>query len=224
VRILLVEDEVNLALALRRRLERDGHWVDMVHDGPTALNQASGQDYGAVLLDLMLPGGSGVDVCRELRQRAQWVPILVITARDGVRDRVRVLDAGADDYLIKPFAFAELQARLRAVLRRSPRERPTQLSVEDLVLDPATRLVTRGGRPIVLSTREYSLLEFLMHNRGTVVPRSLITRHVWGHDHSCGPGASNVADVYIGYLRRKLGGAEDKPIIQTVRGVGYQVG
>ncbi|MBV8932430.1 MAG: response regulator transcription factor, partial [Kutzneria sp.] len=142
MRILLVEDEVNLALALRRRLERDGHWVDMVHDGPTALNQASGQDYGAVLLDLMLPGGSGVDVCRELRQRAQWVPILVITARDGVRDRVRVLDAGADDYLIKPFAFAELQARLRAVLRRSPRERPTQLSVEDLVLDPATRLVT----------------------------------------------------------------------------------
>jgi two-component system OmpR family response regulator len=221
VRILLVEDEVKLAHALRRRLQQDGHWVDLVEDGETAVRRACDEDYEVVLLDVMLPGSDGFTVCRRLREQARWVPILIITARDDVRDRVRGLDAGADDYLIKPFAFAELVARLRAILRRVPAERPAVLTVNDLVLDPATRTVTRDGRSIPLSTREWTLLEFLVRHQGSVVDRSQIARYVWGHDHS---SRSNVTDVYIGYLRRKLDVAGHEPVIHTVRGVGYQVG
>jgi two-component system OmpR family response regulator len=222
VRILLVEDEVKLAQALRRRLERDGNWVDLVDNGDDAIRMACAQEYEAVLLDLMLPGRDGFAVCRQLREQARWVPILMVTARDDVRDRVRGLDAGADDYLIKPFAFAELLARLRAILRRGQAERPTVLAVDDVLVDPAARTVTRSGRPIQLSTREFSLLEFLLRHRGTVVDRARIARHVWGHDHD---PRSNVADVYIGYLRRKLDDRPgEKPFIRTVRGIGYQVG
>ncbi len=221
MRILLVEDEVKLAHALRRRLQQDGHWVDLVADGETAVRRACDEDYEVVLLDLMLPGSDGFTVCRRLREQARWVPILIITARDDVRDRVRGLDAGADDYLVKPFAFAELVARLRAILRRAPVERPAVLTVNDLVLDPATRTVTRDGRSIPLSTREWTLLEFLVRHQGSVVNRSQIARYVWGHDHSCG---SNVTDVYIGYLRRKLDVPGREPVIHTVRGIGYQVG
>jgi two-component system, OmpR family, response regulator len=221
VRILLVEDEMKLAYALRRRLQQDGHWVDLVGDGETAVRRACDEDYEAVLLDVMLPASDGFTVCRKLREQARWVPILIITARDDVRDRVRGLDAGADDYLVKPFAFAELVARLRAILRRAPAERPAVLTVNDLVLDPATRTVTRQGRSIPLSTREWALLEFLVRHRGSVVDRSDIARYVWGLDHS---SRSNVTDVYIGYLRRKLDVAGHEPVIRTVRGVGYQVG
>jgi two-component system, OmpR family, response regulator len=221
VRILLVEDEVNLAKAMRRRFEQDGHWVDLVADGDLALRKACEEDYDAVLLDLMLPGNDGFTICRKLRQYERWMPILIITARDDVRDRVRGLDAGADDYLVKPFAFAELVARLRAILRRSPAERPMTLTVDDLVLDPATGTVSRDGVPIPLSTREYALLEFLVRHRGSVVERSRIARYVWGRDHA---SKSNVTDVYVGYLRRKLERPGHEPIIHTVRGIGYQVG
>ncbi|MGH3764859.1 MAG: response regulator transcription factor [Pseudonocardiaceae bacterium] len=221
MRILLVEDEVKLAHSLRRRLQQDGHWVDLVEDGETAVRRACDEDYEAILLDLMLPASDGFTVCRRLREQARWVPILIITARDDVRDRVRGLDAGADDYLVKPFAFAELVARLRAILRRAPVERPAVLTANDLVLDPATRTVTRHGRSIPLSIREWTLLELLVRHRGSVVDRSRIARYVWGHDHS---GSSNVTDVYIGYLRRKLDVAGHEPVIHTVRGVGYRVG
>ncbi len=212
---------MKLAHSLRRRLQQDGHWVDLVEDGETAVRRACDEDYEAILLDLMLPASDGFTVCRRLREQARWVPILIITARDDVRDRVRGLDAGADDYLVKPFAFAELVARLRAILRRAPVERPAVLTANDLVLDPATRTVTRHGRSIPLSIREWTLLELLVRHRGSVVDRSRIARYVWGHDHS---GSSNVTDVYIGYLRRKLDVAGHEPVIHTVRGVGYRVG
>ncbi|MCU1680654.1 MAG: two component transcriptional regulator, winged helix family [Amycolatopsis sp.] len=221
MRILLAEDEVKLALALRHRLQQDGHWVDLVTDGDVVMRRARDEDYEAVLLDVMLPGTDGLTICRTLRERAQWMPILMITARDDVRDRVRGLDAGADDYLIKPFAFAELVARLRAILRRSPAERPAKLVLDGLVLDPATRTVSREGRLIPLSTREWALLEFLVRRRGTAVGRAQITRHVWGHDHD---STSNVTDVYVGYLRRKLDVPGRETVIRTVRGIGYQVG
>ncbi len=222
MRILLVEDEAKLAQALRRRLAHDGHWVDLADNGTTALDLACGQDYAAILLDLMLPGADGLTVCRRLRARSHWTPILILTARDDVRDRICGLDAGADDYLVKPFVYAELLARLRAILRRGTTARPTVLTVDDVVVDPAARTVTRAGRPIPLSVREFNLLEFLLRHRGTVVDRARLARHVWGHDHD---PRSNVADVYIGYLRRKLNDqSEGKPFIRTVRGVGYQVG
>jgi two-component system OmpR family response regulator len=221
VRILLAEDEEKLAHALRRRLHQEGHWVDVISDGDTAVQRALDEDYDAVLLDVMLPGRDGFSVCSALRERARWVPILIITARDDVHDRVRGLDVGADDYLVKPFAFAELDARLRAIMRRSPVERPTKVVLDDLVLDPAARTVTRDGRPIPLSTREWSLLDFLVRHRGSAVDRSQIARHVWGQDHA---RSSNVTDVYVGYLRRKLHLAGREPVIRTVRGIGYQVG
>jgi two-component system OmpR family response regulator len=169
----------------------------------------------------MLPGMDGVQVCRTLRARGRWAPILMLTARDAVGDRIRGLDAGADDYLVKPFAFAELLARLRALLRRGAPERPVRLRVEDVELDPATRSVTRDGKPIDLSPKEFALLEFLMRHAGEVVNRRQILEHVWDYDYN---GLSNVVDVYVGYLRRKLERPFDKPLIHTARGVGYGVG
>ena len=221
MRILVVDDEVKLVRALRRGLEREGHAVDVAGDSTEALHQASQHDYDAVLLDVMLPGTDGVEVCRTLRARGRWVPILMLTARDAVGDRVRGLDAGADDYLIKPFAFAELLARLRALLRRGAPERPARLRVADVELDPATRTVTRAGRPVELSPKEFALLEFLMRRPGEVVNRRQILEHVWDYDYD---GLSNVVDVYVGYLRRKLERPFDQPLIRTARGVGYGVG
>jgi len=221
MRILLVEDEVKLARAMRRGLEREGYAVDVVADGDEAVYRATETDYDAMVLDVMLPGMDGFEVCRTLRERGRWAPVLMLTARDAVEDRIRGLDVGADDYLVKPFAFGELLARIRALIRRGARERPAVLEVDDVVLDPATHRVARAGREVSLSTREFALLEYLMRHAGRVVTRREILEHVWDYDYD---GLSNVVDVYVGYLRKKLERPFDRPLIRTVRGVGYALG
>ena len=223
MRILLVEDEIKMARAIRRGLEQEGYAVDAVGDGEEALFRATESDYDGIVLDLMLPGMDGFAVCRTLRSRDRWAPVLVLTARDAVADRIQGLDAGADDYLVKPFAFGELLARLRALVRRGPGARPAVLKVDDVSLDPAAHRVLRAGHAVELSAREFALLEYLMRHAGEVVTRTRILDHVWDYNYD---GLSNVVDVYVGYLRRKLGtppgGGE--PFIRTVRGVGYVVG
>ncbi len=218
MRILLVEDEVKMSRALRRGLEREGYAVDVAADGDEGLSMASAHEYDTVVLDVMLPRRDGISVCRELRSRDHWVPVLMLTARDAVDDRVRGLDAGADDYLVKPFAFGELAARVRALVRREPNERPAVVKVRDLELDPAAHTITRRGTPVDLSPREFALLEFLMRRPGEVLRRERILEHVWDYPSQ---GGSNVVDVYVGYLRRKLEDPSELPLIQTVRGVGY---
>jgi len=223
MRILLVEDEIKMARAIRRGLEQEGYAVDAVGDGEEALFRATESDYDGIVLDLMLPGMDGFAVCRTLRSRDRWAPVLVLTARDAVADRIRGLDAGADDYLVKPFAFGELLARLRALVRRGPGARPAVLKVDDVSLDPAAHRVLRAGQAVELSAREFALLEYLMRHAGEVVSRTRILDHVWDYNYD---GLSNVVDVYVGYLRRKLGtsSGEGEPFIRTVRGVGYAVG
>jgi len=221
MRILLVEDELKMARAVRRGLEEEGYAVDAVSDGEDALHRALHEDYDAIVLDVMLPGRDGFAVCRELRTKGRWAPVVMLTARDGVEDRIRGLDAGADDYLVKPFSFGELLARLRALVRRGVTERPTTMRTDDVVLDPATHTVTRDGEPIELTAREFALLEFLMRRSGEVVGRSRILEHVWDVNYE---GFSNVVDVYVGYVRKKLEVPFDRPFIRTVRGVGYGVG
>jgi two-component system, OmpR family, response regulator len=218
MRVLLVEDEIKMSRAIRRGLEREGYAVDAALDGNDGLHRASEWDYDAIVLDVMLPGLDGIEVCRRLRRAGRWAPVLMLTARDGVADRIRGLDVGADDYLVKPFAFGELLARLRALVRRGARERPAVLQVGDLALDPAAHLVTLSGRPVPLSTREFALLEFLMRHPGEVVSRPAILEHVWDYNYD---GMSNVVDVYVGYLRRKLEQPPGQVRIRTVRGVGY---
>jgi two-component system OmpR family response regulator len=218
MRVLVVEDEVKMARAIRRGLEQEGHAVDLAAEGEGALSLATERTYDAIVLDVLLPGLDGFAVCSELRARRRWAPVLMLTARDAVRDRIRGLDAGADDYLVKPFAFDELLARLRALMRRGPVERPSTLRVGDLTLDPATHQVTRAGEEIVLSAREFSLLEFLMRHPGEVLNRARILEHVGDYNYA---GFSNVVDVYVGYLRRKLDRPSGRPLIRTVRGVGY---
>jgi len=219
--ILLVEDELKMARALRRGLEQEGHSVDSAPDGDDALSRGVEFEYDAIVLDVMLPGRDGFSICRELRARDRWAPVLMLTARDAVEDRIRGLDAGADDYLVKPFAFGELLARLRALVRRGVSERPAVLTVGDVELDPAAHTVTRDGSLVDLSVREFSLLEFLMRHAGEVVSRTRILEQVWDVNYD---GFSNVVDVYIGYLRKKLEVPFDRPFIRTVRGVGYGVG
>jgi two-component system OmpR family response regulator len=223
MRILLVEDEIKMARAIRRGLEQEGYAVDAVGDGEEALFRATESDYDGIVLDLMLPGMDGFAVCRTLRSRDRWAPVLVLTARDAVADRIQGLDAGADDYLVKPFAFGELLARLRALVRRGPGARPAVLKVDDVSLDPAAHRVLRAGQAVELSAREFALLEYLMRNAGEVVSRTRILDHVWDYNYD---GLSNVVDVYVGYLRRKLGTSSTggEPFIRTVRGVGYVVG
>ena len=220
MRVLVVEDEIRMAALVKRGLEGDGYAVDVASDGTDGLWIATENDYDAIVLDAMLPGMDGFEVCAELRARSRWAPVLMLTARDGVTDRIRGLDAGADDYLTKPFAFGELTARLRALVRRGAAERPTVLVVGDLVLDPAARMVSRAGEPIDLTAKEMSLLEMLMRHPGEVLSRTRILEHVW--DFAYDPN-SNVVDQYIAYLRRKL----DKPYghddIETVRGAGYRL-
>jgi two-component system OmpR family response regulator len=218
MRILLVEDETKMARALRRGLEQEGHTIDVSTDGDDGLSKALEYDYDAVVLDVMLPGHDGFSICRELRASGRWSPVLMLTARDAVDDRIRGLDAGADDYLVKPFAFGELLARLRALVRRGPTERPPVISVGDVKLDPAAHTVTRSGRTVDLSAREFALLEFLMRHPGEVLSRSRILEQVWDYSYS---GFSNVVDVYVAYLRRKLERPFGRPLIRTVRGVGY---
>jgi two-component system OmpR family response regulator len=216
MRVLLVEDEVKMARALRRGLEQEGHAIDVSTDGNDGLSKALEYDYDAVVLDVMLPGRDGFSICRELRASGRWSPVLMLTARDAVDDRIRGLDAGADDYLVKPFAFGELLARLRALVRRGPTERPPMISVGDVELDPAAHTVTRSGRTVDLSAREFALLEFLMRHPGEVLSRSRILEQVWDYSYS---GFS--IDVYVAYLRRKLERPFGRPLIRTVRGVGY---
>ncbi len=216
--VLLVEDEIKMARALRRGLEQEGHTVDQCHDGDDGLSKALEYDYDAVILDVMLPGTDGFSICRELRARERWAPVLLLTARDAVEDRIRGLDAGADDYLVKPFAFGELLARLRALVRRGPSERPAVLIVGDVILDPAAHTVTRAGSSVELSAREFGLLEFLMRHPGEVLSRGRILEQVWDYSFT---GFSNVVDVYVSYLRRKLERPFGRPLIRTVRGVGY---
>jgi two-component system, OmpR family, response regulator len=218
--ILLVEDELKMARALRRGLEQEGHSVDSATDGDEGLSRGVEFEYDAIVLDVMLPGRDGFSICRELRGRDRWAPVLMLTARDAVEDRIRGLDAGADDYLVKPFAFGELLARLRALVRRGVSERPAVLTVGDVELDPAAHTVTRGGSLVDLSVREFSLLEFLMRHAGEVVSRTRILEQVWDVNYD---SFSNVVDVYVGYLRRKLEQPFGRPFIRTVRGVGYVV-
>jgi two-component system OmpR family response regulator len=220
MRFLLVEDEPKMARALRQGLERLGHVVDIATDGSQGLSLAVANGYDAVILDVMLPGRDGYAVCREMRAHGRWAPVLMLTARDAVEDRVRGLDAGADDYLVKPFAFDELTARLRALVRRGPNERPTVLRQGTIELDPAAHIVTCDGAPIGLSAKEFALLEFLMRHPGQVMTRGRLLEHVWDYRGSSG---SNVVDVYVGYLRRKLGD-DGGETIRTVRGVGYAIG
>ncbi len=218
MRVLIVEDEVKMARALRRGLEQEGYAVDTAGDGEEGVFQGTENPYDVIVLDVMLPGLDGFEVCRRLREAGRWTPVLMLTARDGVADRIAGLDVGADDYLVKPFSFGELLARLRALLRRSPVERPSVLVVGDVVLDPATRTVTRAGQPVELSVREFGLLEFLMRRAGEVVSRSSILEHCWDVNYD---GFSNVVDVYVRYLRKKLEQPFGRPLIRTVRGVGY---
>jgi two-component system copper resistance phosphate regulon response regulator CusR len=219
MRILVVEDERKVAKFIRQGLEEEGHAVEVAGDGTTALDLlVGGPPYDLVVLDLMLPGTDGLTVLRTLRERSIETPVLVLTARDALPDRVRGLDLGADDYLTKPFAFEEFLARVRALLRRATARRDPLLRVADLTLDPATRAVTRGRRRIGLTTREHALLEYFMRNAGRVLTRPMIAEHVWGLDFD---PESNIIDVYVGYLRRKIDADGEPRLLQTVRGAGY---
>ena len=218
MRVLVVEDERKMAEALAKGLRGCGYAVDLAHEGEAALMNARVYDYDAVVLDVMLPGRNGFDLCQELRSESRWCPILMVTARDAVEDRVRGLDAGADDYLVKPFAFDELLARLRALVRRRPAERPARLVVGDLVVDPATHEVTRADRAVSLTAREFSVLELLARHPGEVVSRTAFLEHVWDQNYL---GSTNVVDVYVGYLRKKLERPFGRGLIRTVRGVGF---
>jgi two-component system OmpR family response regulator len=220
MRLLVVEDDVKLVRALERGLRHEGYTVDLAGTGDDALAKASVSDYDAVVLDVMLPGVDGFSVCEELRRRKRWVPVLMLTARADVSDRIRGLDGGADDYLVKPFDFGELLARLRVLTRRGPSERAPVLTVGDLRVDPAAHLVTRAGRQVDLTAREFEVLEFLARHAGEVVSRTQLLEQVWDENYD---GSPNVVDVYIGYLRRKLERPFGRPLIGTVRGVGFRL-
>jgi len=220
VRILVVEDEPKLSTTLRRGLEEQGYAVDVAHDGEEGLAFAELGPYDVIVLDLMLPRLDGMELCRRLRARRVATAILMLTARDAVDDRVLGLDAGADDYLTKPFAFRELLARVRALLRRAGPVRDPILRVGDLELDPASREVRRGGRRIELTSKEYSMLEYFMRRPNRVLTRGQIAEHVWDFDFVA---MSNVVDVYVRYLRRKLGDEREPRLLHTVRGTGYQL-
>ncbi len=219
MRILVVEDERKVASFIRQGLEEEGHAVEVAGDGAEALELAlGGPPYDLVILDLMLPKRDGFSVLRTLRGRGVTTPVLVLTARDSVADKVGGLDLGADDYLTKPFAFDELLARVRALLRRGGERRLATLRLDDLTLDPATRAVTRGARRLELTTREHALLEYFLRNAGRVLTRPMIAEHVWGLGFD---SESNVIDVYVGYLRRKIDGPGERRLLHTVRGAGY---
>jgi len=218
MKILVVEDEERVAQFIQKGLKEEGHAVDVSYDGEDGSFLAEVNDYDLILLDVMLPKKNGISVCREIRARGVVTPVLMLTARDSVEDRVRGLDAGADDYLVKPFAFEELLARVRALLRRRSDTKTPTLQLADLELDPITRLVTRAGKPIRLTTKEYSLLEYLLRNANKVLSRTLIGEHVW--DMNFDP-ESNVIDVYISHLRNKIDKGYDVSLLHTMRGQGY---
>ena len=218
MRVLLVEDDDRVSGFVARGLREQSFAVDVAADGEDALFQASVNTYDVVVLDLMIPEVDGIEVCRRLRANGARMPVLMLTARDGVEDRIAGLDAGADDYLTKPFAFGELLARIRAILRRAGEIRPPTFAVADLLVDTRSRLVWRADREIPLTTKEYALLEFFVRNEGRVVGRAEIAEHVW--DESYDP-FTNVIEVYVNRLRRKIDEPFDNPLIHTRRGAGY---
>jgi two-component system, OmpR family, response regulator len=220
MRVLIVEDEVKMAGLLRRGLREEGLAVDLARTGDDAMWMARATDYDAIVLDVMLPGADGFEVCRRLREAGTWSPVIMLTARDAVNDRVAGLDAGADDYLAKPFSFAELLARLRALARRPPVERPSVLEVGDLRLDPATRRVWRGDEEIQLSAKEFALLETFMRRPGQVLSRYQLLEHCWDYGYE---NRSNVVEVYVRYLREKVDRPFGRESLETVRGVGYRL-
>jgi two-component system OmpR family response regulator len=220
VRVLVVEDDVKMAGLLRRGLGEEGLSADVARTGDDALWMADATEYDAIVLDVMLPGTDGFAVCRRLREAGTWTPVLLLTARNSVDDRVAGLDAGADDYLTKPFSFAELLARLRALVRRAPVERPTVLEVGDLRADPATRQVWRGDAEIGLSTKEFAMLETFMRRPGQVLSRYHLLEHCWDYAYE---NRSNVVDVYVRYLREKIDRPFGRASIETVRGAGYRL-
>ena len=220
MRLLIVEDEVRLASALQRGLIGEGFTVDVMHTGPDGLHAAGEGGYDAVILDIMLPGLSGYRIVEALRKAENWVPILMLTAKDGEYDEADALDLGADDYLTKPFSFVVLLARLRALLRRGVTPRPAALAAGDLVLDPAAHTVTRGDTNVDLTPREFALLEYLMRHAGEAVSKAEILHHVWDAHYD---GDANVVEVYVGYLRRKIDTPFARQSVQTVRGAGYRL-
>jgi two-component system OmpR family response regulator len=216
MRVLVVEDESRLASALKRGLAVEGFVVDVASDGETGLELAAGGGFDAVLLDVMLPRMNGYDVVRSLRAQGNWVPVLMLSAKDGEYDQADGLDCGADDYLTKPFSFVVLTARLRALLRRGVAARPAVLTAGEVRLDPSTHVVTNAGKPVALTPREYALLEYLLRNAPRVVSKTEILDHIWDHAMETDP---NAVEVYVGYLRRKLG----RDLFETVRGAGYRI-
>ena len=220
MRVLVVEDEAKMAGLVKRGLEEEGIAVDVARRGEDAVWMAGSTEYDVVVLDVMLPGLDGFEVCRRLRADEVWTPVLMLTARDAVEDRVAGLDGGADDYLVKPFSFDELLARLRALARRGSAERPAVLEAGDLRLDPATRRATRGDTEIALSQKEYALLETLMRRPGVALSRLQLLEHAWDDTYE---NRSNVIDVYIRYLREKIDRPFGTDTIETVRGVGYRL-
>jgi two-component system, OmpR family, response regulator len=220
MRILVVEDEKKMAALIHRGLREEGFSVDVADRGEDALWRAAATDYDGIVLDVMLPGIDGFETCRRLRGDGVWAPVLMLTARDAVEDRVAGLDGGADDYLVKPFSFAELLARLRALARRGPVDRPPVLEVGDLRLDPATRQVWRGETEISLSTKEFSLLEAFMRRPGEVLSRFQLLEHAWDYAYE---NRSNVIDVYVRYLREKVDRPFGAQSLETVRGAGYRL-
>ncbi len=220
MRILVVEDEENIAHFIRQGLDEAGYAIDLVQEGETGLDYALAYKYDIIVLDIMLPGMDGLTILKELRSRDVTTPVLFLTARDTVEDRVHGLEMGADDYLVKPFAFSELLARIRTLLRRPPLQLQATMNIGNLEMDTGRHEVRRGGKLIELSAREFSLLEYLMRHPNQVLSRTQIGEHIWNIDFY---HESNVVDVYIGYLRRKLDKGFNEPLIHTVRGVGYRI-
>jgi len=218
MRLLIIEDEKKVARFIKKGLEEEGYAVDLAFDGEEGLAMVLDQVHDLIILDIALPKIDGLQVLKRLRERNVRTPVLLLTVRATIEDKVLGLDSGADDYLTKPFAFQELLARIRALLRRKAEVGPPLLQVEDLVLDPARHLVTRGGERIDLTSKEFALLEYLMRNAGRVVTRAMISEHVWSYDFDT---ETNVIDVYVNYLRRKIDSGGEKKLIHTVRGSGY---
>ena len=220
MRVLIVEDEIKMASLIRRGLRDDGMAADVAIKGEDALWMAGATQYDAIVLDVMLPGMDGFQVCKRLREDGVWSPVLMLTARDAIEDRVAGLDTGADDYLTKPFSFAELAARLRALARRGQVERPTVLQLGDLQLDPSSKRVQRGQTDISLSSKEFALLETFMRRPGEVLDRFQLLEHAWDYEYE---NRSNIVDVYVRYLREKIDRPFDVESIETVRGAGYRM-
>ena len=220
MRILIAEDERDLNAIIEQKLKKQGYSVDTCFDGMEALDFIDMAEYDAIILDIMMPNADGFYVLEKLREKGKTTPVIFLTAKDSVADRVKGLDSGANDYIVKPFSFDELLARIRAVTRVSFNMASNVLRIDDLELDCASHTVKRAGKEIILSSKEFALLEYLMRNKGIVLSREHIENHIWGFEYE---GGTNVVDVYISYLRKKIDGASDKKLIRTVRGSGYTI-